>query len=166
MLVYDLPDTIVSVQAEQAEKWGSTPEELMRIARKNSRHNYPFEVTPQKVGEEEILFAITEHFFTPNIILDLEVRPDLIGKIGSLVGIPTRNAAVIYKIDTVKVTEVIAPMVNVVYNMHADGPGSLTNSLYWYYEGIFEVIDYQLEEGKLTINASERFGGALNSLAS
>ena len=164
ILVYDLPQSIISVTPKDAAIWGIELGQLFEIAEKNSRRNYPLEITKKNVNGIDILTVETDHFFSPNIILDLKNRPDLTGTHGSLIAVPTRNVAIIYPIENLSVAQAINALIPVVYNVFQKGPGSLSNNLIWYYQSALENQPYKIEDGKLSFRPSERFVEMLNKM--
>jgi len=164
VLVFDLPDTIHNVQQDEAAKWGIDHEELFRIGKKNTRHNYPNPVAKQEAQGIELFAISTEHFFSSSIILDLETRPDLVGSKGCLLGLPTRHLTIIYPIENMEVAAAINMMIPANYNICQEGPGSMTNELIWYHDGIFEVQPYSFSEGKIEFTPTEDFVQLLNMI--
>ena len=162
VLVFDLPETINNVTQKEAEKWDIDHEELFRIGKKNTRHNYPNQVAKQDAQGLELLAISTEHFFSSSIILDLETRPDLVGSKGCLLGLPTRHLTIIYPIETIEVAAAINMMIPANYNIWKDGPGSLSNELIWYYDGVFEAQPYTFSDGKIEFRPTEEFVQMLN----
>ena len=162
VLVFDLPETINNVTQEEADKWGIDYEELFRIGKKNTRHNYPNPIEKQEAQGLELLSISTEHMFSTSIILDLETRPDLVGSKGCLIGCPTRHLTVIYPIENVEVTKAINMMIPANHSIYLQGPGSLTNELIWYYDGVFEAQPYTFSKGKIEFSPTDDFVKILN----
>ncbi len=162
VLVFDLPETINNVTQEEANKWGIDHEELFRIGKKNTRHKYPNSVTKQEANGLDLFSISTEHLFSTSIILDLETRPDLVGSKGCLIGCPTRHLTVIYRIENMEVTTAISMMIPANYSIFNQGPGSLTDELIWYYDGVFEVQPYAFSGGKIEFTPTESFVQMLN----
>lgn len=149
MVVFDFPDSILNIKPEQAEPWGKTIDELFEIGKKNSRDKYPISIKKEKLGEFSIWFAHADHFFTPNIVFELESRPELIGTKGSLVGLPHRHAALIYPIENLEVVKAINGIIPTIFGMNQEGPGSLSNQLFWFNKHTFTELPYTLDNGKL-----------------
>jgi len=162
VLVFDLPHSINNVQQEEADKWGIDNEELFRIGKKNTRHNYPNPVLKQEAQGIELFSVSTEHFFSSSIILDLETRPDLVGSKGCLLGLPTRHLTIIYPIENIEVAAALNMMIPANYNICKAGPGSMTDELIWYHDGVFETQPYTFSEGKIEFTPTENFVQMLN----
>ncbi len=169
MLCYDLPDNVRNVKPEDARAWESlTTDELFSIGEANIKNNYSFDLSREKLDEFSLWICQDTHFFVPNLLLDIDSHPQCMGKLGCLVGIPTRHFAFFYPIEDLEVVKTIMPLIGIASGMHRDGPGSLTSSLYWYYEGRFENLPYQFKENgkEVSFIPSDRFIGILNQLES
>lgn len=142
VLVYDLPHVIENIKREDTDKWGKTEDELFAIGIANIKKNYRFEIAEVSFDKDKILAVETEHFFAPNILLELDKRPELLGKGGAVVAIPTRSLALIYPIQDMKVMAALTMLFNSVPKIFAAGPGSLTKEIYWYHDGQFESLIY------------------------
>jgi hypothetical protein len=145
MLVLDMPQAISSVKPSQAEAWGKSNDELLALGLQNIRENYPFEV---RVIESIVPLkaVIQDHFFGANIILDFERHPELLGNHGTLVGVPHRHTTLLYPIEDVEVMKAIQVMLVMIHGMHQEGPGSISDCLYWYRQGVFEKLPYEIKE--------------------
>jgi hypothetical protein len=163
-LVFDLPDSINNVKPEEAEKWGKDSSELIMLGIKNIKQKYEWEITEEKIGNFSIWFIQSEHFFAPNIIFDLENRKELLSDNGALIAMPHRHAVLIYPIKTIEVVEAINSLIPIIYGMNQEGPGSLTNQLYYYKNEILINLPYQLSDGKIEFTPPKEFLGILNNL--
>jgi hypothetical protein len=151
MLVFDLPHSIMNVQPAQAENWGKTLDELFEIGQQNIRKNYPVKPSQETFSDFNIWFFNSDHFFTPNVVFDLENMPQVLGKQGALVGIPHRHSVIVYPIDSIKVVEAINKLIPAIYGMNQEGPGSVSNQIFWYKAGQFQPIRYELTEKELRL---------------
>lgn len=157
-LVYDLPDTVINVKPKQAEQWGKTLDELMTVGLKNINQKYTTEIFQQKVNNVDFYIADADHFYVPDIVFSITEHPQLIGSKGSLVGLPHRHSAFFYPIEGKDVLDVTSRMIPVIYNLCEQGPGSLSDNLFWYYNGTFTEIPYELDENNsLQISPPESF---------
>lgn len=164
-IVYDFPDSVLSIKPEQIIPWKKTVDELFEIGIANIKANYPLSITKQAFGEFSIWFVQGEHFFTPNIVFDIENRQEeLIGSKGSLIGLPHRHSAIIYPIENLEVVKAINGIIPTIYGMNQEGPGSLSNNLFWYNDKTFTQLPYKIEEGKLQFFPPENFIELLNEL--
>ncbi len=164
ILVFDLPETIASVQTSYLDKWGKTKEELFSLGIQNIQTNYEFPLFKEKIDGIDFYAVITDHFFSPNIYFDLNNRSELLGVYGSVVAFPHRHTTLIYPIDNLNVTRVLHHLASMAYGMNVEGPGSITNRLYWYNNNKLEEIVYGFEENTISITPSESFVAMLNTL--
>lgn len=165
MLVFDLPDSVMNVQPKLLESWGIPLEDLIEIGAKNVREKYEFEILDFQMDDFEIKFIQGDHFFVPNILFDLENHPELIGKYGSLIGVPHRHAALIYPIENIEVIKAVNDLIPVVYGMNYEGPGSVSNRLYLLQNGELIDLPYEMTDEKLSFSPPAPFVQLLNLLA-
>lgn len=164
MIVFDFPDSVISIKPEQTTAWNKTTDELFEIGISNIKSKYPFTITKEAFGEFSIWFVQGEHFFTPNIVFDIENRKELIGSKGSLIGLPHRHSAIIYPIENLEVVKAINGLIPTIYGMNQKGPGSLSNNLFWYKDKTFTQLPYKIDEGKLQFFPPDIFVELLNEL--
>ncbi len=165
MLIFDMPDTITNIKPEQAEQWSKTFDDLFEVAVRNTKANNPVEISSFDFGELQIWFAEADHFFVPNILFELDDRPDLVGEYGALVGVPHRHAALIYPINNIEIIKAVNNLIPAIHGMHREGPGSLSPSLMWYHRGKFIELPYELDEKSLKFTPPPSFVELLNDLA-
>lgn len=164
MLVFDFPHSVVNVKPEQSILWSKSEDELFEIGLANMRANYRYNLSHESLGEAAIWFATADHFFTPNIIFDLQHDPKLQGLHGSLVGIPHRHAVLIYPINSVETIRMITQLLPVINGMHREGPGSISPQLYWYTNNNFHPLPYRIDEKTIQFTPPENFINMLNEL--
>ncbi|MDL2234849.1 hypothetical protein LJC07_01680 [Christensenellaceae bacterium OttesenSCG-928-L17] len=160
-LVWDFPTAIQNVKRDEIAQWGKTEEELFAIGMDNIRQAYSMQPEEIDIGEDTLFGFGYEHFFVPNILFDLEKNPAFVGKGGAIVAAPTRSFAMIYPIHSLKVASALNTFFTNVPRLHAQGPGSLTAEIYWYRNGQFEVLNYEVGE-KISFTPSEEFLALLN----
>lgn len=131
---------------------------------KNIRSKYQPNISKQQFGEFSIWFAQGEHFFTPNMVFDFEQMQKLAGSNGALVGIPHRHSVIIYPIENIKAVEFITGLIQTVNGMYNEGPGSVSNNIFWYKDGLFTNLPYELESDKIQFYPPEEFIQMLNGL--
>lgn len=164
MIVFDFPDSITSIKPEQTSAWNKTIDELFNTGVENIKNSYPVAISKQKFDEFSIWFAQSDHFFTPNIVFDIENIDGLTGSKGSLIGIPHRHAAIIYPIEGIEVVKAINILIPTIYGMYKEGPGSLSNNLFWYQDGSYIPLPYKINDGKLQFFPPNEFVEMLNGL--
>jgi len=165
MLIFDLPESITNVQPHQIEQWGRPFEELFEVGKQNIKHNYPLNISQHKFNELAIWFVEGNHFFAPNIVFDLNNYPKLLGSKGSIVGIPHRHSVIIYPIENLEIVTAINQLIPAIYGMNEEGPGSISNNLFWYNDGHFENLPYKIEDNKLQFFPPQNFAEMVKTLS-
>lgn len=164
MLVFDLPYSIESIRPEKTTQWGKTADELFDIGVQNVRENYPLSITKETFQDFDIWFVQGEHFFTSNIVFDIEKYEGLVGSKGALVGLPHRHSAIIYPVENIETVKAINGLIPAINGMNQEGPGSLSANLFWYNESVLTMLPYTVKEGKLQFFPPEEFLKMLNEL--
>lgn len=164
MLSFDLPQSVINVKPEQVKHWNKSAEELFEIGKKNVEKKYHFDFSRETVNDFDIWFIRDEHHFVPNFVFSLNKYPALNGEYGSLIGIPNRHAAIIYPIETTEAIAAVNSLPFIISGMFREGPGSVSNHLFWYYNGEFQSLPYELGERKLVFKPTEAFIGVLQQL--
>lgn len=164
MIVLDLPDSISSIKPDQAIAWNKTVDELFEIGIANIKANYEFRGTKQPLDDQSLWFVTGDHFFTANLVFDLKNRPEMVGTYGSLVGLPNRHAALVYPIESIAVMNAISRLFPVILGMHEQGPGSLSDQLFWYQNGELIVLSYEITNNELNFLPPESFVELINQL--
>lgn len=164
MLVFDMPQAISSVKPDLAAIWGKTESELLDLGQHNIRENYDFSATDLEASVQ-LKAILQNHFFGSNIILDLADDPELVGTHGSLVSVPHRHTTIIHPIEDSSVIKAINMMIPMTYGMHHEGPGSISANLYWYRQGKFMKLPYNIENQSLNFQPPSDFVAMLDYLA-
>ena len=164
-LVFDLPDGIISIKPEQAEKWNKDFDELIATGIRNIRAKCPIDLSEEPFNDIKIWLAQGDHFFSGNILFDLEKYPQLVGSYGSLIGIPHRHGVIIYPINDIAAVTAINELIPLINGMHQEGPGSVSNQLLWYANGKIEDQPYKIDDDTIQFFPTDNFTSMLNSLA-
>lgn len=164
MLVFDMPQAVSSVKADQAAVWGKSTEELIALGTHNIRSNYDFDHVDLEAGFA-LKAVVQDHFFGSNILLDLDQHPELVGTHGSLIGVPHRHATLIYPIEDTEVIMAVNALIPMIHGMHREGPGSISTNLFWYRQGTFQNLPYELTDERISFAPTEDFVALLNYLS-
>lgn len=164
MLVFDFPHSVINVRPEQTIQWNKTYEELFEQGLENVKNKYLFRLTEERLAEVKVYLIAEDHFYAPNIIFNLPDQQDLSGEYGILLGMPSRHAALMYPIRTAEVLTAINRLIPVIYGMYKDGPGSISDRLYWYYQNRFITLPYTMDEKNIQFFPPEEFVEMLNGL--
>lgn len=120
----DFPETIGFVTEERAEVWESTADELFEIAFRQTREQEePPEVEPIRFDDgTEMRALFGDSFFTTVHALWVE---------DGLLAIPHRHAILHHPIRDLSMVQVVGYMANMAHGMFEEGPGSISDQLYW-----------------------------------
>ena len=164
LLVFDLPHTVTSIKPENITNWNKQANELFDLGFKNIKANYPLEISQQDMQDYKIWFIQSDHVFASNILLDNDEIKKYTGKHGALVGVPHRHAVILYPINDLEVVKAINSLIVIISGMNNEGPGSISDKLYWYNDGNFTDLPYKIEDKKLQFFPPDNFVQTLNGL--
>src|SRR6218665_245979 len=157
MLVFDLPDSIVGIRPEQTVQWEMTNQELFELGVENIRSRYRFRPTRQLLGGVGFHLLVEDHHYASNILFDLEKMDALKTDHGILVGVPNRHAVLIHPVTDVKVMRAMNRMIPAIHGMYKDGPGSVSEKLYWLRDGKFTPVPYTIDSENILLDPPESF---------
>lgn len=166
MLVLDLENAIRTVGADDTKPWGKSSYELIRLGLNYVRETSNVEVSDFQLTDELSVKIISgDSFFASTMVLLLEEFPECLGLYGTLVGVPHRHAAILYPIqnlDVIKAVNVLIPLVRGLYN---EGPGSISQNLYWYRHQKFINLPYRETRKTLQVSPPAEFTDMVNRMA-
>jgi hypothetical protein len=148
MLAIDYPETVSTVNRSMAVEWGMPDEQLFATALHNLETKFKLSdplSTELKNGPFFMFSAV--HFFAASHALLIEKHPEVIGPYGAMVAIPTRHLLLACPVNTFDIVQDIGALLNVSYRAEADGPGSITNQIYFYRDGRFARLTTREQEG-------------------
>jgi hypothetical protein len=157
VLVYDLPHTVSNVKPEDAKLWPKSIDELLKYGSDSVKQRYPVQASHERFNEFDIWFISDNHLFATNAVLDQEGMHKYTGSKGALVGIPHRHAVLIYPIETLEVVQAINTLIPIIAGMYSEGPGSISKNIFWYRDGQFTNLPYELTKAKLRFSPPDSF---------
>lgn len=164
VVAFDLPDTISQITKEDLKNWGKTEKEIFDIALRNTKKK---KVTIEDVdlGESVFIKVIeSESGFASSNVLFIDEYKECIGKYGALIGVPTGLALICYPINDLKVVKTINNFIMINNGAFQRGPYSLTSDLFWYHEGEYIKLPYNIDGKTLNFTPPDDFIEMLNSL--
>jgi len=147
VLVYDLPDAVATVPTEAPTHWPDSLDTVFELALKN--------VLEQDEVETEVLdledgtkftVMVGESFFVTSHLLVLEKYLDPVTTMGALVAVPNRHTLLFAPILDLTVVDTLHAMAVLAHRRHAEGPGSLTPTLYWWQGGTLMALPTEVDE--------------------
>ncbi len=166
VLVYDLSSGVGTVQRENAVNWGRSDEELFRIAAENTFKRCELERMKGESDDDPKRFWITgDNIFTAAQVLSPDVMKRFIGDHGAIVGIPTRHLITCAPIDGVDIIESLQSFIAITDMAFERMEKSITNNIYWYRNGMFTRLPYELTDEGLKFMPPDEFIDLMNRLA-
>ncbi len=165
VIVLDLPTTVRTISRSEAKGWDMEAPELFEIGRRNLQRAGSLKRTAVALrpGVEIHLYSGDPYYAASHaLILDAYLPDDL--PHGALVGLPRRDVILLHIIRNIGVAEAIGSMLQAIVGMYADGPGSLSPHLYWFWQGEFITLPYELDGNVLDFSPPADFAELLDRL--
>ncbi len=157
-LVYDLPGTVRTVPPDHVKKWGRPPDELFRAGLGNVKAEPRPDRQHLDLGQGASCQAIVGNsFFVASHALFLGDYLDGANGFGALVSVPHRHAVLFHPIVDMRVILAINSLIPVTFGMYLEGPGSISDSLYWWKEGRFTRLPSKVSAQSVTFEPPDRF---------
>jgi hypothetical protein len=145
-------------------QWNKTNEELYETGLANIRMKYTEKFYAEDVNAIKIWFIEGDHLFVTNNVLYLHLLSVPSSAYGSLVGIPNRHVVVIYPIEDLGVVDALHPFISILEGLYNEGPGSISQKLYWHRDGQLLNLPYSLSDNNLEFKPPEEFVAVMNLL--
>ena len=164
VLVLDLPQSVATVGGEQRKLWSTSDEELHRLALENVQRFDPpqlddFELEPGVHARA----LVGESFFVASHALQIARFVDPTEH-GLLVIVPHRHTALVHRIVGPEVLKAVNGFLGLAHRMHLEGPGSISDQLYWWHDGVLERQPSEVRDQTLTFRPTPRFEQMLSRL--
>lgn len=164
MLTFDFPHSVKSIIEEDTAKWDRSLDELFELGIQNIKDHYDVDLDLKQIGGVHCWAAEEEHFYAPNLILDIKNHPEVIGTKGCIVAIPTRHIILFYPIEDLAVIDACNTLMPIVSALYNEGPGSISDGLYWYNNASFIKLTYKIMEKDIKFSPPPAFVDLLNEL--
>ena len=158
-LVYDLPDSIASVNVEHVGKWGRADEELFEIALANVREQHELKPLQLPGGEGAKVFGLFSDqslFAATHALLLKDYLPNDL-ELGAVVAIPNRHAVLYHPIVDSTAFGALSSIIPAALGMYEQGPGSISPYVYWWQNGEFQRQPTQITGEGVQFNPTEEF---------
>ncbi|GIV83412.1 MAG: hypothetical protein KatS3mg052_0419 [Candidatus Roseilinea sp.] len=165
VIVLDLPTTVRTISRSEAKRWDLEAPELFEIGRRNLQRAGSLKRTSVvlRSGVEIHLYSGDPYYAASHtLILDAYLPDDL--PHGALVGLPRRDVILLHLIRNIGVAEAVGLMLQAIVGMYADGPGSLSPHLYWFWQGEFITLPYTRDGDALDFSPPMEFAELLERL--
>lgn len=165
ILVLDLPDMVMAVTREHAEQWGLEDRDLLGIALNNVVREQHNDETLDGPDGVTIHVRTSDSHFVASQALALEQWVD--NKDGAIVAVPNRHTLLWHVITDHRAPLAVQALWMLAKAPHAEGPGSITPSVYWWKPGMFARIDIMVDPDTeaAAIRPPEGFADLLSRLS-
>jgi hypothetical protein len=165
ILVVDSPHVIRTIQPAEAAAWHRPVEELFQIASDHLRGIPPAAIEEIELNEKLTAMAITgDSPFVAAQALLLHENPKLLAPAGSIVAVPSQHILLVHPIISSAAQEALLPMAWIATRRWHEGPGSISPRLYWYTNGRFVHLPYELNGEKFSLHPPGEFAAMLATL--
>ena len=145
VLTVDLPTSVVTVSDDVRAHWDLDDQALFELARDNVARFDPPTVEDLEAGDGVALRALFgDSFFVASHLMHLAHFVDPPPH-GLLFSVPHRHTLLLHRIVDAKVVLAINAMLGMTQQMHIEGPGSLSNQLYWWHDGQLMRLPSEVE---------------------
>ena len=165
VLALDLPTTVRTVSKSEADLWGLDAAQLFNVGRDNLRRGGLLKGNVVQLEQgTTVTVYMGDPFYAAShaLIIDDYVTADMTH--GMLVGLPKRDVMLLHPIRNVGAMEAAGALLQIVVGMYRDGPGSISPNLYWYREGEFVVLPYELQDDFLQFLPPDEFSDLIDEL--
>jgi hypothetical protein len=155
-LALDHPEIIGFVRDEDIERWGRPFDELLALGLEQQDREEPATVVHHQMKDGTTLLAYTgSSLYTSTHAL---WAPD------GLVAVPHRHSVICHPIRDLQVMDALGYMAGMARRMYVEGPGSISDQLYWKRGEDFMLIPVEHTAGDPLVHAPDEFVAMLNEL--
>jgi hypothetical protein len=162
-LVYDFPDSTASVPPNHVDGWPLDADAVWEIAIDNVRLEP--QPTRQEVPAQSGVFTMTidDSFYVATRALRLadEIPP---ATADAVFAVPNRHMLLWHVIRDLSVVSAIQGMTRVTSKAFLDGPGSISNQLYWWHEGQVVHLPVSSQGDNIAFTPPDEFMAFLDTL--
>lgn len=162
VLVYDFPDSTASVHRDHIASWPLDADGVFAQALDNlSREPAPIRETVDLGGPVGAAQGDSFYVATRALRLADELPP---GTRDAIFAVPNRHTLLTHAIADKGVVAVMAPLFRMTVELHREGPGSISDQLYWWREGAIVQIPHELRGRDISVYPPDEFVALLESL--
>jgi hypothetical protein len=165
VLVLDMQKSVRTVSRSETAQWPLTEDELFMLGRRNLAASAFLDETRVALPGAIFHMLSGDAFYGAShmLIFDryiTEPHPN-----GIVVSMPKRDVIFAHYVQNIGVLEAISGMLQITTGMYEEGPGSLSDNLYWYRNGALTRLPYQLNDGAFSFAPPEEFADLLHELS-
>ena len=154
VVVIDFPSAVKALSNEYIKKWSISEKEILKIAKENTLKNNTEEFEAYKISDTfsvSIMFSDTNIFVTSSIY-DLNKKYKSLSEYGAFVAVPNRYGIVLKNINKETLNNDIVQMIGLVNYMYQQGPGSITDTIYWFDGRQFYKVIHEPSKGMIKLS--------------
>jgi hypothetical protein len=164
-LAVDYPKTVASVPPDTAAGWGKPIDELFDIGMANVRSaDRPVVERQELEGGSKLTILAGDSFFTATWALMLDDFATGNPANGEIVAIPNRHMVGFVPIVDLSVVAAITPVITFALQFYEQGPGPVTQNIYWRHDGRLTLLPTELEGQTVRFAPPAEFIEMLNGL--
>jgi hypothetical protein len=164
VLVLDTPEAVRFPTRVQVEAWGRGEDELFDIALAAVRGEEGLETHVQEHQGARIVLLAGDSYYAATWAIWAGELDAPASEHGAIVAVPHRHAVLVHAIRDLSVVPALGHMAQIAASMHAEGPGSISSSVYWWRDGRFDRVEITVTDGNMSIAPSDELLAVLNSL--
>lgn len=165
VLVLDRPGAVTGVDPADAEGWGQPIDALWERAQANTRADEDLRRSQTELpGGVHVTIAMSDSPFAATGALWPEQAVGALGPAGALVAVPNCHTLAVHAITHLGVVEGMRHLVPLIARRHAEGPGSVSDQLYWSHGGSLTRIGATVDGDWVSVTPPAELVAALNGL--
>jgi len=153
VVVIDFPSAVKALSNEYVKKWSISEKEILKIAKENTLKNNTEKFEVYKISDTfsvSIMLSNTNIFITSSIY-DLNKKYKALSEYGAFVAIPNRYGIILKNINKETLNNDIVQLIGLVNYMYQQGPGSITDTIYWFDGKQFYKVIHNASKGMITL---------------
>jgi hypothetical protein len=162
-LVYDFPDSTATVQEDHLAAWPVGADEVFDIAIANVRAEPPPAAESVDADGVQVRVMAGESFYVASRALFLDELLD--GVRDGVFAVPNRHVLLWYPVTDLSVVQAMSPMFQIAMNLFREGPGSISDQLYWWRGGEVVHLPHGATGKNINFVPPDDFVALLNGLA-
>ena len=162
-LVYDFPDSTATVHEDHLARWPVDADEAFDIAIANVRAEPPPEPETVDADGVQLRLMAGDSFYVASRALFLDEL--LGGGRDGIFAVPNRHVLIWCPLTDLSVVNAMSPMFQVAVNLFREGPGSISDQLYWWRGGEFVHLPHSISGKGINFVPPDDFVAVLNGLA-
>jgi len=153
VVVIDLPSSVKNLDKSYLSKWSIGESEIIKLALDNTlkSNQETFEAYPISKSFIVNTLMSDENIFITSCVYDLISKSIPLGSFGSFVAIPNRLGIVTKTIEKKTLNTDLFQMISLVNYMYEQGPGSITNEIFWFNGKTLFRIDHNQEKKSIKL---------------